>query len=127
MRAIQDIFNGLFNLGIVHQNTSLNVLRQRTINIFNTMFLSIMVITVLIRIVNGQLGIAVINLIAMSLIALALFFSYKGMLSVAVIISCLVLTLLTFALAYFGLLKPLQIVPQLALIMVMPFVRHYYS
>jgi len=54
----------------------------------------------------------------MGFISLALFFSHKGRLNIAILLSCTVLTLLTFALAYSGLLKPLQIVPQLALIMV---------
>lgn len=118
MNGVKNIFDSLFNLGIGYQNTSLDTLRQRTINIFNVLFLTIMTLVVLIRILNGQLSIAFINSIAMGLISLALYLSYKGMLNAAITLSCSVLTLLTFALAYLGLLKLLHIVPQLALIMV---------
>lgn len=107
----------VFNKSADQHLSSLDKLRMRTITIFNILFVSIMVFVIIGRIQNNQTTVALINSVAVILILISILLSYKGLLNTSILVSCFVLTGLTFMLAYTKLLEPIHIIPQLTLLL----------
>jgi len=108
-------------LAILERNgthySSLNKLRFKTISIFNAIFIAFMLFTIAVRLLNGQTTVAIANSIAVTLIATSLFLGFRGFLNASILISCFVLTTLTFILAYSKLLEAVHIIPQFTLLL----------
>lgn len=97
--------------------SSLNKLRFKTITIFNAIFITVMLFVIVMRLLNGQTTVAIVNSVALSLIATSLFLGFRANLNASILISCFVSTVLSFVLAYSKLLEAVHIIPQFTLLL----------
>lgn len=109
--------NQLFNIGIVGDETALNTLRHRTLNIINIIFITLMGLVVISRLFNSQFDVDFLNSAFIIVACIALFWSYQGNLDRSILLSSFIVTFLGLMLVFFELLKPLQLIPQATLLM----------
>jgi len=109
-------FNNIWNKSKEFNFDSLNTLRYKTIVVISIIYISITLFITVMRILNQELVLPVINFFGIGLISLSLYSALKGKLNFAAFTSCFVITALGFALPYFKLVPPKLILPQLTLI-----------
>lgn len=107
----------LLDVGVKPHNDSVTTLRQLIVNAVNALHLVILPLLILHRIAQGQFTIAAISSFGYSLLLVSVYLSHKGRLGSSVLLSAWVCLSLPFLLAYFGLILPIQIIPQLVLLM----------
>lgn len=80
----------LLSAGVSFHSRSLDILRQRTINIFSLAFISVMTISMILRLSGGEYYVMTITLLSLIIISFSFNFSFNNKLDYAIATNCIV-------------------------------------
>lgn len=81
------MINQIVNIGIGFQETRLNILRQKSINVFSLAFIMVMLVSMGFRILGGEFYVVLVTLVSIAIMFLSFYFSSRNKLDYSIFIS----------------------------------------